>query len=71
MSHNCLKKSFPFFRFENEERKKQLDEVSQWIKTENEKRMAEAEALKARLNIIYFKLKWLKSPHSKIERSFL
>jgi hypothetical protein len=29
-----------------------LDEVSHWIKTENEKRMAEAEALKARLNII-------------------
>ena len=36
------------FRFENEERKKQLDAVSEWIRVENEKRMAEAEALKAR-----------------------
>ena len=40
--------SFNSLRTENEERKKQLDEVSSWIKTENDKRMKEAEALKAR-----------------------
>jgi hypothetical protein len=43
---HCI--SISLFRAENEERKKQLDEVSSWIKTENDKRMKEAEALKAR-----------------------
>ena len=33
---------------ENEDRKRNLDEINEWIKAENEKRMAEAEALRAR-----------------------
>ena len=33
---------------ENNDRKKNLDEINDWIKAENEKRMAEAEALRAR-----------------------
>ena len=36
------------FSKENEDRKKNLDEINEWIKAENEKRMAEAEALRAR-----------------------
>ncbi len=31
-----------------------MDAVSEWIRVENEKRMAEAEALKARLNDSHF-----------------
>ena len=34
---------------ENEDRKRNLDEINEWIKTENEKRIREAEALKARM----------------------
>ena len=37
-----------FFRKENDDRKKNLEDVNDWIRTENEKRMAEAEALRAR-----------------------
>ena len=37
------------FRQENEERKRNLDEINKWIKDENEKRMAEAEALRIRM----------------------
>ena len=38
-----------FYRKENENRKANLDEVNKWIRDENEKRMAEAEALRAKL----------------------
>ena len=44
-SHNH---DFSNFSKENEDRKRNLDEINDWIKTENEKRMAEAEALRAR-----------------------
>ena len=37
------------FRQENEERKRNLDEINKWIKDENEKRMAESEALRIRM----------------------
>ena len=37
------------YRKENENRKANLDEVNKWIRDENEKRMAEAEALRAKL----------------------
>ena len=37
-----------FFSKENNDRKRNLDEINDWIKAENEKRMAEAEALRAR-----------------------
>lgn len=37
------------YRSENENRKANLDEVNKWIREENEKRMAEAEALRAKL----------------------
>ena len=37
------------YRTENENRKANLDEVNKWIRDENEKRMAEAEALRAKL----------------------
>ena len=39
--HSCFSK-------ENEDRKKNLEDINEWIRTENEKRMAEAEALRAR-----------------------
>ena len=37
-----------YFSKENEDRKKNLEDINEWIRTENEKRMAEAEALRAR-----------------------
>ena len=37
------------YRNENDNRKANLDEVNKWIRDENEKRMAEAEALRAKL----------------------
>ena len=40
---------FAVGRQENEERKRNLEEINKWIKDENDKRMAEAEALKARM----------------------
>ena len=37
-----------FCRAENDARKKNLEDVNEWIREENEKRMREAEALKVR-----------------------
>jgi hypothetical protein len=36
------------YRNENNDRKQNLNDVNEWIRTENEKRMAEAEALRAK-----------------------
>ena len=55
--HSCFSK-------ENEDRKKNLEDINEWIRTENEKRMAEAEALRARsvltnLSFFFFQIKSL------------
>ena len=42
-----MKLKFSFSK-ENEDRKKNLEDINEWIRAENEKRMAEAEALRAR-----------------------